>query len=309
MLRLAAMIALSGGTLWAQQGIGTVAVQDATVSGDLSVTNGRAVLVGSSSVTAKDHTANVDLSRGGTVRVCATSGLHLSEAHGLSDEPLMLALDRGAIEVHTTARAHDVIMTPDLRFSIPTQGPLDLRIRVTRNGDTCVENHGADAPTLNISDQFGESSYELRPEQHVLFEHGSLKEVVDHESSPCGCPPDAAPGMSIADALLAPGTPAPSPAAQDAEKQHPFPAAVSQGLAPSPAVPQAPAGVAHAQVATTLGYSSDGGGTISGNPAQPAQPSSSAAPEVTQPAPAPEEPKQKDSFFHKVGSFFRRIFG
>ena len=94
----------------------------------------------------------------------------------------MLALDRGAIEVQMAATTRDVVMTPDLRFTMRGDGPLDLQLRVTRNGDTCVENRGAKAPVLNVADQFGEATYELRAGQHVLFEHGSLKEVVDHES-------------------------------------------------------------------------------------------------------------------------------
>ena len=69
-------------------------------------------------------------------------------------------------------------------------GRLIFELRVTRNGDTCVDNRGAKAPMLSVADQFGEATYELRAGQHVLFEHGSLKEVVDHESSPCGCPPE-----------------------------------------------------------------------------------------------------------------------
>ena len=112
----------------------------------------------------------------------------------------MLALDRGAIEVEMGATTRDVVTTPDLRFTMGGDGPLDLQLRVTRNGDTCVENRGAKAPVLNIVDQFGEASYQLRAGQHVLFEHGSLKEVVDHESSACGCPPE--PTMTVADALL-----------------------------------------------------------------------------------------------------------
>src|SRR5271154_3793933 len=112
----------------------------------------------------------------------------------------MLALDRGAIEVQMAATTHDVVTTPDLRFTMLGDGPLDLQLRVTRNGDTCVENRGALAPVLNIADQFGEAAYELKAGQHVLFEHGSLKEVVDHESSSCGCPPE--PSMTVADALL-----------------------------------------------------------------------------------------------------------
>ncbi len=190
-----------------QQPIGTVGMQDATVAGALEVSNGRAILVGNTTVTARDHVAEVDLNRGGTVRVCSTSGLHLTSGKSAEGAPvpLMLALDRGAIEVQMAATSHDVVMTPDLRFTIRSDGPLDLQLRVTRNGDTCVENRGEKAPVLNVADQFGEATYELRAGQHVLFEHGSLKEVVDHESSACGCPPE--PTMSVADALLHPGTP------------------------------------------------------------------------------------------------------
>src|ERR1700730_4309942 len=82
----------------AQQSIGTVGVQDATVAGALEVSNGRAILIGNTTVTARDRVAEVALNRGGTVRVCATSGLHVTagkSADGAVPIPLMLALDRG----------------------------------------------------------------------------------------------------------------------------------------------------------------------------------------------------------------------
>ena len=291
------------------ESIGSVDTQTATVSGDLVVVAGRAMLVGASTVVARDNTAEITLERGGLVRVCATSGLHLTHAqpptnqHGTADaQPLMLALDRGAIEVKTSALANDIVMTPDLRFAVRSAGVLDLSLRVTKNGDTCVENHGTAAPILGITDQFGEATYELRPDQHVLFEHGSLKEVVDHETSPCGCPAPPQPGMSIADALLSAPTHEATPSTE-AAAQHPFPTAVSQGLAPAPPIPQAPAGVAHAQVATTLGYTADGAGTISGTPA----PSSSLTPPPNPPALPPSSPPA--GFAHRVGHFFKRLFG
>ncbi len=129
-----------------QQSIGSVGIADATVSGALEVSNGRAQLLGASTVTARDHTADVALNRGGSVRVCATSGLHLNAGKGSIDAPLMIALDRGAIELAIRATANDVVMTPDLRFTLKSPGSLDLRLRVARNGDTCVENRGAAAP-------------------------------------------------------------------------------------------------------------------------------------------------------------------
>jgi len=310
-----------------QQSIGTVGVQDATVAGALEVSNGRAILVGNTTVTARDRTADIALNRGGSVKVCATSGLHLTAGKGVEGAgqvPLMLALDRGAIEVQMAATTRDVVMTPDLRFTMRGDGPLDLQLRVTRNGDTCVENRGATAPVLNVADQFGEATYELRAGQHVLFEHGSLKEVVDHESSACGCPPE--PTMTVADALLHPGTPGsgtPGDATageKPAAEQHPFPAAVSAGLAPAPAVPQAPAGAPHTQVSAAL---SSNEGTDSLAQPKPAEktPASAPAPAAAAPAVAPpavaapvvaaqqEPPKEKHDLVHIVGRFFKHIFG
>jgi hypothetical protein len=293
----------------AQRPIGNVAVQDATVAGELAVNNGRAVLVANATVTAKDHTADVTLNRGGTVRVCATSGLHITTGKSATGPaPLMLSLDRGAIEVQMAATTSDVIMTPDLRFGIRSNGPLDLRLRVTSNGDTCVENRGAKAPTVIGADQFGESSYDLRPGQHVLFEHGSLKEVVDNESSPCGCPPAPAPaGLSLADAALKAGSPK-----QSAEAQHPFPAAISNGLAPPASVPQTPPGVVHAQVATTLSYEAN---TNAAEAANSPEPPSNPSPTVLANSPpaadtaTPPAPQHSRSVVHWIGHFFGKLFG
>jgi hypothetical protein len=296
----------------AQQSIGTVGVQDATVAGALEVSNGQAILVGNTTVTARDRVAEIALNRGGMVKVCATSGLHLTAGKS-SDRgtPLMLALDRGAIEVQMAATTRDVVMTPDLRFTMRGDGPLDLQLRVTRNGDTCVENRGAQAPVLNVADQFGESAYELRAGQHVLFEHGSLKEVVDHESSSCGCPPEQT-TMSVADALLHPVAPGEAATTEKpAAEQHPFPAAVSAGLAPAAAIPQAPAGAAHTQVSAALSSGEDADSVAEPGAATKRAPTSApATPVAAAPHVAPQQTDQpKHDLVHSIGRFFKHIFG
>jgi hypothetical protein len=297
----------------AQQSIGTVGVQDATVAGALEVSNGRAILVGNTTVTARDRVAEIALNRGGMVKVCATSGLHLTA--GRSGEgatlpiPLMLALDRGAIEVQMAATTRDVVMTPDLRFTMRGDGPLDLQLRVTRNGDTCVENRGAQAPVLNVADQFGEAAYELRAGQHVLFEHGSLKEVVDHESSSCGCPPEQT-TMSVADALLHPVAPGDSATVEKpAAEQHPFPAAVSAGLAPPSAVPQAPSGAAHTQVSAALSSGGDADSLAEPPGATGKAATSAPAPSVAPQVAAPQVAPPKHVLAHAIGRFFKHLFG
>src|SRR5437868_3371503 len=108
----------------AQQLIGYVPTRDATVTGATDEVEGRAVLTGSASVTAKDHMASITLGRGGTVRVCQTSVLHLTEDKAVTmAAPLLLSLDRGAIEVDMNGTASDSIMTPDLRFTVRNTGP------------------------------------------------------------------------------------------------------------------------------------------------------------------------------------------
>jgi hypothetical protein len=290
-----------------------VGVQDAKIAGALEVSNGRAVLVGNTTVTARDRTAEVTLTRGGSVKVCATSGLHVTSGQSAAGvtPALMLALDRGAIEVKMPATTRDVVMTPDLRFSLKGDGPLDLQLRVTRNGDTCVENRGAQAPVLNVADPFGDGTYELLAGQHVLFEHGSLKEVVDHESSSCGCPPEQ-PAMTVADALLSGGTAGSGDATKTAAEAHPFPAAVSAGLAPVAVPPQAPEGALHEQVSATL--SSSGGADSLAEPAAAPKAEATAAPASANTAQgsaaaAPAAAPQKRGFGHAIGRFFKRIFG
>lgn len=288
------------------QPIGTVGMQDATVAGALEVSNGRAILVGNTTVTARDRVAEIELKRGGTVRVCSTSGLHVTagkSADGNAAAPLMLALDRGAIEVQMATTARDVVTTPDLRFTMRGDGPLDLQLRVTRNGDTCVDNRGEKAPVLNVADQFGEASYELKAGQHVLFEHGSLKEVVDHESSACGCP--QVPAMTVADALVGPagsGT-----TEKTAAEQHPFPAAVSAGLAPV-AVPQSSPGTVHTQVAAALS-SSGGADSLAATKAKDSATGNAKGLGTEQAPPIPGPAKSSKNPFRAVGRFFKRVFG
>ena len=136
---------------------------------------------------------------------------------------------------------------------------------------------------LEVSDPFGEATYELAAGQHVLFEHGSLREVVDHESSPCGCPDEK--GVPVADALIAPAT--------AAAVQHPFPVAISEGLAPEAGVPQAPTGEVHAQVSETLSYN-----------AQASSGAAAGAPSIAAPAPAPPV----NDLVHLVGRLFHKLF-
>ncbi|HEY5055784.1 MAG TPA: hypothetical protein VII58_06465 [Acidobacteriaceae bacterium] len=340
---------LGAGSASAQQLIGYVKADDADVTGATDVLDGQAVLSGSVGVTAKSHTAVITLGRGGLARVCQTSALHMtqSKAAGTTTSgtaPLLFSLDRGAVEIRMNGLASDSIMTPDLRMTVQTNGPLDVRLRVARNGDTCVENHGAAAPALAVSDPFGTSMYELMAGQHVLFEHGDLHQVVDHETESCGCPDE--PGATVAEALLAPGGQKLGKAATPATsvELHPFPAAVSEGLAPAapsqveanPAQPQATTALSYSAPADALATVQNGVATTAGARAGSSAPAPVAVaampaaatpaslgavqPVKREPGSKPASPRTSDAdqsrpnspnrdLVHMIGHFFRKIFG
>jgi hypothetical protein len=295
----------------AQKPMGTISTADAQISGGLDVTANRARLLTNASITAYDHTAQIDLDRGGAVQVCSTSAFHLLRS-GTGDA-LLFALDRGAMEIRTVAQTQDAILTPDLRFTMLTPGTLDLRMRVNREGDTCVENRGASAPVLMITEGFGDATYHLAPNQHVMFEHGSLREVVDRERSECGCP-QATPTMVATSNPNATSVETP----QQAAAEQPFPVAQSADLAPiTPTVPLPPA--ANAQTITL-----SNGGAPTRPAATPAPASTTQVQTVPPPSehtsaiaaalptnsaePPPSPPGARD-IFHKIGHFFKRLFG
>jgi hypothetical protein len=322
MPRLAFMFALLSTFALAQQpapvSMGSVATRDALVTGGLEVHGDTARLLTNASVTAYDHSAAVDLARGGEVLVCATSEFHL--LHSGTQNSLLFGLDRGAIELHTETSPQDVILTPDIRFTIENPehpARYDLRLRVTSNGDTCVDNAGASAPVLILTDPFTSAQYRVIPGQHVLFEHGSLREVVDNERSPCGCPP----ATSMQEIAVAPANPA-QPATPDvAAAQHPFPAAASVGLAPTPAPTDTgnttPAGEAHTQVSTIFTYDAAHPNTPPPSTVEPPRPAPTATPTApgnpggtgtnSSPRP-PETPPGADDLFHAIGHFFHKLF-
>lgn len=298
----------------AQVPLGSLKTQGNEVGGMVTVRDGIAVIGNSAAVTTALQAADISLARGGTVKVCAGSAAHLSQSSiAVSRPPLLLALDRGAMEVRTGGGKTDSILTPDLRMELSDAAPLDLRIRVVANGDTCVENAGKDAPIVHVSETFGDATYFIRPGQRVLFEHGSLREVVDHETSSCGCP--------RTDALVLAGKGKLGDGKiPEAALQHPFPEAVSQGLnQPDPLQPT-PMGETHTQVSSTLRYD----GTTNTVTGPPGQTTTAVADEATVAPviPKPQTPSASDPHversrppdegqhpFRAIGHFFRRIFG
>lgn len=264
----------------------------AKVSGAIEVSLGKAVIRNSGTVTSGSKTTEVTLPRRGVLRVCASTSVHLSADASVpaGETPgLMMALDHGALEASfATGQNSDTVLTPDFRILIGGPGSSDVKVRLGQHGDTCIDNPGSNAPYVVVSSVFEGGAYRVQPGQRVMFQHGSLKEVVDQEKEPCGCPPETRPGTND------------------------FPLAQSAGLAPlEKAAPALQTGTAaekkpQQQLDQPLVYTAP-----TAEPAQPAQ--ETAAPP---PAPAQSLPtstaapaKKKPGFFRGIGRFFKKIFG
>jgi hypothetical protein len=265
------------------------------VTGALEVSQGRAVIVASGTVTSGNATTQVVLPRRGVLRVCASTAVKLAADASVpaGEVPgLLMAMDQGAVEASfATGRNSDILLTPDFRILIGGPGAAEVRVRLGQHGDTCVENAGVDAPYVLVSSVFDGGAYRVQAGQRVMFQHGSLHEVVDNEKEPCGCPP----------------------AGQAAPQGNEFPLAQSEGLAPLPA-PASPNRAAETTPVEPLAYSGTGAAAQPGPAAQPAVSAPSAGPATAGPTPAasasnPPQAKKKTGFFGRVGSFFRHLFG
>ena len=261
----------------------------ATITGALEVSQGKAIIVASGAVTSGAETTEVVLPRRGVLRVCASTTVKLAADASVpaGEVPgLLMAMDHGAIEMSfassfASGRNSDILLTPDFRILIAGPGAAEVKVRLGQQGDTCVDNAGIDAPYVLVTGVFDGGAYRVQPGQRVMFQHGSLHEVVDQEKEPCGCPPPVAP------------------------QGNEFPLAQSEGLAPLPK--PAPSVVNQSGAPTkpveALVYKSE---DHAAQPAAEAQPAtgSNANPTATPPA-----AKKKPGFFSSVGRFFRRIFG
>ena len=343
---IAARLFLSPQAVWAQQApIAYVSTTGVSVSGSLSVENGRAIIGNNGTITAGDATAMVKLARGGDMEVCASTKVHLSRdtsVTGGDDSALMIALDRGALEAsYVPGKYSDVLLTPDLRILISGPGTADLKVRVNEKGDTCVDNHGAGAPYVTVTSNFAGGVYRVQANQRVMFEQGSLDRVVDNETESCGCPA-AAPVVVASNASANPAaataadksnappaaTSAAAPREAVAETANPFPLAQSEGLAAAPAAPVkpvVPVGQVHAEVEVPITYDAAktpdpaAPGAAGKEPSSSVSKSADPAPVNTEAQPVNAEiaavqpvqmpQRKRGGFFHSIGHFFSKMFG
>ena len=202
----------------AQQTLGELYAADASVKGSVILAGSGTSVLSGSSIQAGAQAATLKLERGGSLLVCP--GTKLSVTASQSGRELMFSLNSGSLEMNYPLGASaDNLVTPDLRLLMPGPGTVHVAVHVTPQGDTCVQSLPWNAAAVVVSETMGDATYQVKPDEAVLFKAGHLGEAVRSKQN-CGCP--VSPATHVAKA--APPPPAePKPAQPAPHAAQPLP--------------------------------------------------------------------------------------
>lgn len=284
-------------------------------SGTLVETGSR--VAAGSSITAGEETAILRLNRGGEVRVCP--GTTVSVSTSANGKDLMLGLSQGSMETHYVLEdSVDSVLTPDFRVVLPGPGDFNMAVGADSHGNTCVASLPGSTAAAVVAELLGSGTYEIKPQQQVLFRQGRIDEV---ETPPvfCGCPAPREPVMLAAvNPAQVTHTPKPGEKMRLANEDESAAGDPAPGLAALPAngdPTPPPATPKTTEFDTGLVFSGRERAKTSEAPVAPAPPLAEVAalPFMAKPQreplpatvviPPPADPKP-----HRKG-FFRRIFG
>jgi hypothetical protein len=206
----AVLVLLMTGAAVAQQTLGELYATDASVKGSVILAGSGTSVLSGSSIQAGGQAATLKLERGGNLLVCA--GTKLSVTASQSGRDLMFSLSSGTLEMNYPLGASaDTLLTPDLRLLMPGPGTVHVAVHVTPQGDTCVQSLPWNAAAVVVSETMGDATYQVKPDEAVLFKGGRLSEAVRSRNN-CGCP--VAPPAHVAKAALPPPPPVESKPSQ-----------------------------------------------------------------------------------------------
>ena len=172
--------------LFAQQSIGELYATDASVKGSVILAGSGTTVLSGSQIAAGAQAATIKLERGGNVLVCP--GTNLSVASSQTGRQLQFSVSSGDLELdYPIGSASDTLLTPDFRLLLPGPGKIHVAVRISANGDTCVQSLPTNGSALEVSEAMGDESYQVKQQEAVLFKGGHVKGAVATRQS-CGCP-------------------------------------------------------------------------------------------------------------------------
>ena len=281
-------------------------------------------LASGSTVSAGAETAVLSLARGGEIRVCPRTTVSVNVSR--NSRELMIGVSSGALETHYRLDATaDSVMTPDFRILFPGPGEFHYAISTESNGDTCVRSLGGNTSSVMVSELLGDRTYQVKPEEQVVFRGGQIDRVDANVPLECGCPPPP-PALLRAEVSASPTAVLPENATLNQGEQRPQSSAppseattLSSGPEIAPTPPSQP-GEIRVQLDAPIVFSAKN--RKAGLPPPPVLPADAAPATRTVPEgirieskvpPPPRASKstpasQKPGFLHKLRGFFGAIF-
>jgi len=284
----------------AQQTIGELYATDASVKGSVILASSGTSVLSGSSIQAGAQSATLKLERGGSLLVC--EGTKLSITASQSGRQMLFSLNSGNLELNYPLGAEaDTLLTPDLRLLLPGPGTVHVAVRITPQGDTCVQSLPWNVAAIVVSETMGDATYQVKPDEAVLFKGGHLAEASGYKGN-CGCSKSQPTPTQVAKA-----TPPPPPPAQ------PKPA---QPVTPPPSSPEQ-----HMAVEAPFVFRGDDPTPdltqnvavlkLENNKVVQLEPTvlpPANAKKKSPPANNTQAKKESHGFFSKVGAFFAAIF-
>src|ERR1035437_4577935 len=291
-------------TAEAQQTLGELYATDARVKGSVILAGSGTSVLSGSSIAAGAQNATLKLERGGSLLVC--SGTNLSVNASQNGRELMFSLNSGNLEMnYPLGAAADTLLTPDLRLLLPGPGTVHIAVKVSPQGDTCVQSLPWNVAAIVVSETMGDATYQVKPDEAVLFKGGHLSEAAATKQH-CGCPlSQPIPPTQVARAAPPPPSPAESNPTPPAPKPPPADQnvhiAVSAPLVfraddPAPGL---------AEVVASLKLEHNQVMQLAPVVLPPAEPAKTQAQRTT---PVVARKEQKHGVFSKLGAFFATLF-